>query len=267
MSGICYLVGTPIGNLGDITYRAVETLQLVDIIASEDTRKTRILLDRYGIKKPLISYHQHKEREGSEEIAMLLESGKSVALVSDAGMPGISDPGAVLVRELRKRGLAVTVVPGASAVTSAVSLAGLEENGFAFVGFLPEKNKDRVSLLETLKLLTIPLVFYCAPHDLEKNIAFLYEQLGERELYAVKEITKIYETVYTGKLSGIDIANKKGEFVLVVGGAKEGEQVDIKALLRECLEQGMSRSQAVKSVAQATKLPKNEVYSCSLELE
>ncbi|MFI3229893.1 MAG: 16S rRNA (cytidine(1402)-2'-O)-methyltransferase [Bacillota bacterium] len=267
MSGTLYLVGTPIGNLKDITYRAVETLGAVDIIASEDTRHTRILLDHYGIKKPLISYHMHKEREGTEEIIDILMQDKSVALVSDAGMPCISDPGAILVAEIHKRGLDVKVVPGATAVASAVALSGASTGGFTFVGFLPEKLKDKKAIVENLKTIAMPLVFYSAPHDLEKTISFLFDALGDRKLWAVKEITKMFETVYIGSLSNINIANMRGEFVLIVDGANvTKDEIDIKSELQILLDNGSSKSQAVKDIAKKYGIAKNKVYEVSLEL-
>ncbi len=267
MSGTLYLVGTPIGNLKDITYRAVETLQNVDIIASEDTRHTRVLLDHYGIKKRLISYHMHKEREGTEEIIDILMQDKSVALVSDAGMPCISDPGAILVAEIHKMGLDVKVVPGATAVTSAMALTGSSFGGFAFLGFMPEKLKDKKAMIANVKDVELSLVFYVAPHDLEKTIAFLLQELGDRKVWAVKEITKVFETVYFGSLSNINVANTKGEFVLIVDGAsKQVEEVDLALELSKLLQNGVSKSQAVKEVAKKYGIAKNKVYDASLEL-
>lgn len=267
MSGICYLVGTPIGNLKDITYRAVETLNAVDLIASEDTRHTRILLDRYEIKKPLLSYRKQNEKETAEKIASMLLEGKSVALVTDAGMPAISDPGAVLVRYLREQGLNVTVVPGPTAVASAISLAGLTENGFVFLGFLPEKQKEKRAILGSVKNLTIPLVFYCAPHDLDDTVQFLLSELGDRELTSVKELTKVFETVYQGTLSKPNIDNQKGEFVLIVGGAQIENNADsVKDDLIRLIESGMSKSEAVKKIAAERNINKNELYKISLEL-
>jgi len=269
MSATCYLVGTPIGNLKDITLRALETLKSVDAIACEDTRKTAVLLQAYEIKKPLMRYDTHKEREGSAEIIRLLDEGKSVALVTDAGMPGISDPGAILVRELRAGGYKIESVPGPTAVTTAVSLAGLEENGFVFIGFLPEKRREKDTVLDALKNLPLPLVFYCAPHDLDDTLAYLFEKLGARKVKAVKELTKLFETVYEGNLGNIDIENKKGEFVLIIDGAKEAitETADIEGMLKDLTAGGMSKSEAVKYVSKATKISKNEVYAASLKLE
>lgn len=269
MSGICYIVGTPIGNLKDITLRALDTLKAVDVIASEDTRKSAVLLNAYGIKKPMISYHKHNEREGAEEIASLLAEGKDVALITDAGMPAISDPGAILVQTLRQKGFKVESVPGPTAVTSAVSLAGITKSGFAFVGFLPPKKKDRDGILDNLKNIALPLVFYCAPHDLDETLEYLAGSLGTRRVWAVKEITKMFETVYEGVLGQEFIENKKGEFVIIVDGAEEiadNKSGEAEKLLAEYIKNGYSRSQAVKMVVKDTKLPKNSVYEISLRL-
>ena len=161
MSGILYLVGTPIGNMGDITLRAIETLKSVDMIACEDTRHSGILLQKLDIKKPLISYYLHKERSNGQKIIELLKEGKNIALITDAGMPCISDPGAILVQMAVENDIQHTVVPGATAVTSAMALSGITRRGFCFLGFLPEKNKDKDNLLLPYKNIDIQLVFYC----------------------------------------------------------------------------------------------------------
>jgi 16S rRNA (cytidine1402-2'-O)-methyltransferase len=266
MSGICYIVGTPIGNLKDITYRAVETLSSVDVIAAEDTRTTRVLLEHYGIKKPMLSYHKHNEKESVAVIQNTLKEGKSVAIVTDCGMPCISDPGAVLIKALRENGFDIKVIPGATALASAVSLSGVVANGFVFLGFLPEKAKDKRTLLSAYKNVKEPLVLYCAPHDLEKTTAFLLAELGNRPLVSVKEITKIYETVYEGTLQNPAISNQKGEFVLIVGGAREEEKdaAAVETALRRCIQRGMSKTEAVKQVSAEKNLPKNFVYEISL---
>jgi|AGTN01.1.fsa_nt_gi probable S-adenosylmethionine-dependent methyltransferase, YraL family len=266
MSGKLYLVGTPIGNLKDITLRALDVLKEADLIACEDTRHTKILLDAYGIAKPLLSYRKENEREMSEKIAETVKSGKSVALVTDAGMPAISDPGAVVVETLQNMGISVAVAPGPSAVTAAVSLAGLKENGFVFIGFLPEKNKDRTGLINSFKNSPLPLVFYAPPHDLKEYFEFLFMSLGDRKVTAVKEITKIHESVFKGRLSDIEIENMKGEFVLIVGPKESNEEIDVAAELKKKIDGGTSKSEAVKAVAEEFKLPKNKVYEESLRL-
>ncbi len=258
-----YLVGTPIGNLEDMTYRGVETLKSVDVIASEDTRHTRILLSHYDIKKPLISYYKQKEVEGTEEIIRLLDQGKAVALVTDAGMPAVSDPGAVLVRTLREKGYAVTVVPGPTAVTSAVALSGLKSNGFLFLGFLPEKNKDRDRLLIDATKSNQPIVIYVAPHDVQETLGYLYDKLGSRKVHVIKEITKVHETVYSGRLGDIAVDNLRGEFVFVIDVEDEDTVVDMTALIEEVtdlIKNGISKKDAVKIVSKEHGVSKNVLY-------
>ncbi len=261
-----YIVGTPIGNMGDMTFRAVETLKSVDVIACEDTRHTRPLLDRYEIKKPLISYYKQKEKEGSIQIADLVESGKDVALVSDAGMPCISDPGAVVVKEFIRRGLPYTVIPGPSASVSAAALVGLE-GPFTFLGFLPEKTKDKVDLLAKHKDSGAALLVYSAPHDINRIADFLYEQLGDRTVYFVKEISKIFERVTVGKLSTLREENPKGEFVIVVEPSEEVEMRDeiIEQKLKEYLKNNDKKT-AMNLVINELKVSKNRVYKLALKL-
>ncbi len=267
MRGTLYVVGTPIGNLSDITLRAIETLKSVDLIACEDTRHTRILLDRYEIKKPLFSYYKQKEQEGTEHVVTVLENGKNVALVTDAGTPCISDPGAVLVAKCIELGLSVQSVPGPSAVATAMSVAGVYSPRFAFIGFLPEKTSEKNKLMEEVALYGIPTVYYCAPHDLERVIAYLYEKLGDRHLTVVKELTKVYETVYKGTLGNIDILNDKGEFVLIVEPMEKKEKVvDIEGELKALIDGGLSKSEAVKRVAKEHGVPKNDVYAVAVKL-
>lgn len=259
----CYIVGTPIGNLGDITLRALETLRSVDVIASEDTRHTAILLNKYGIKKPLISYYKQKEREGADEICALINSGKSVALVTDAGMPCVSDPGAVLVRVLSERNVPCEIVPGASAVTSAVALAGLYGNGFTFLGFLPDKKKDCDELLMRAKSAACPLVVFSAPHDLPKRLSYLYEKLGARRVAVVKEMTKIHETVYRGRLGSVNIDDPRGEFVIVVDEPDESSETFAdtpeEAVLK-LIAAGMPKNEALKTVAAERGIKKSDLY-------
>lgn len=266
MSGTLYLVGTPIGNMKDITLRALDTLKEADIVAGEDTRHTAVLLRHYGIDKPVISYRRENERECTEVLRKYLDNDKSVAIVTDAGMPGISDPGAVAAVTLREAGYRVTVIPGPAAVTTALSLAGTSGK-FLFLGFLPEKQKERKALIDSVRGLCFDLVFYCSPHDLKKNIAFLYEELGDRKLISVKELTKIYETVYEGTLSNPCIENEKGEFVLICSGAEKtlADDDDIRKGLAKRLSEGLSRSEAVKEVTELTGAAKNLVYKISLE--
>ena len=262
-----YIVATPIGNLNDVTFRAVETLRGVDVIACEDTRHTLALLNRYEIKKPLYSYYKQKEKEGSEYIAELVESGKDVALVSDAGMPCVSDPGSVVVKEFLSRGLEYTVIPGASAVVCAAALTGVD-GPFTFIGFLPEKAKDRTELLTRHKDTGATLIVYSAPHDLNKIMQILYENLGERRAYFVKEISKIYERVTEGYLSTLREENAKGEYVIVIEPAEKSSEVtdvDIKNALNDKIASGVDKKTAIGAVADLYKVSKNRVYKISLE--
>lgn len=268
MSGKLFLVGTPIGNLSDITTRALDTLNAVDIIACEDTRHTLQLLNKFGIKKPLISYYKHKEQEGSEQIISLLISGKSIALVSDAGMPCISDPGSILVQKMQEHNLEYTVIPGASAVICAVALTGVT-GSFSFLGFLPEKNKAREELLDGYKDLFSNLIFYLSPHSINKELDYLYAYFGERTIYLVKEITKIYESVTKGNLSSLRIENPKGEYVLVVEKQKIISEVSTEKITQELLDlitDGTDKKTAIKMVSEKLKVAKNTVYEIAIKL-
>ena len=268
MSGTLYIVGTPIGNLKDITYRAVETLASVDMIACEDTRHTAVLLKHYGISKQLVSYYKQKEKAASSKIAEALEEGKNVALVTDAGMPCVSDPGAVLVKECRERGIRIESVPGPSAVATAMSVSGITDGKFAFIGFLPDKNADRRELLGETKAYGIPLIFYTAPHDLKKTLAELLNAYGDRRVTVVKELTKIHESVYEGTLSSVEIEDERGEFVLIVEPAEEaGEKADPAEALEELLASGVSPAEAARRVALKCNLNRNAVYALALKLK
>ncbi|MCI8911986.1 MAG: 16S rRNA (cytidine(1402)-2'-O)-methyltransferase [Clostridia bacterium] len=265
------LVGTPIGNLGDITLRALETLRTVDVIACEDTRHSLRLLNFYQIKKPLIACHKFNERESVDKICALIEAGKEVALITDAGMPCISDPGAILVNELISRGVEITVVPGATAVTSAIALSGICQPIFTFIGFLPTKNKDRLALLTPFKDVKTSLVFYSSPYDVNKDIAYLYSVLGDRELHIVRELTKIHEEHISTTLSRAELESPKGEYVLIVECAKEERQpkqsVSIERQLCELLDSGMDKKEAIKQVAKSNNLTKDEVYKVALSMK
>ncbi len=264
-----YFVATPIGNLDDMSYRAVETLKNVDLIACEDTRHSLTLLNKYDIKKPLVAYHKFNEKSKAEEIISELESGKNIAVISDAGMPVISDPGNVLSVLLRERNIDYTVIPGASACLSALILSGLNADRFTFIGFMPEKKKDRETLLKKYKNAEESLIFYSAPHDINDDLKDLYKAFGSRKVSAVKEITKIHETVYTFNLKNAYIEEPKGEFVIVVEGAKEVETG--KQLLTEkehidlYLSRGYSKKDAIKKVAEERGVSKNSLYKYTIE--
>lgn len=257
-----YLVATPIGNLKDMTFRAVEVLKSVDFIACEDTRHSMTLLAAYDIKKPLRAYHKFNERAEGEKIVEALKEGKNVALITDAGTPVISDPGNVLVKMLVENGLEYTVIPGANAFVPALVLSGMDASRFAFIGFLPEKAKDRNELLEKYKDLDMTLIFYSAPHDVIKTVGYLFDSLGERTACAVREITKLHESVIRFRLSEGYPEEPRGEYVILVEGAVKE---DFSALspeehLERYLSSGMDKKEAVKRVARERKVPKDEIY-------
>ncbi len=273
--GTLYLVATPLGNLFDITLRALEILRTVDIIAAEDTRTTRKLLSRYEIKAPkLLAYHEHNEVRRAREIVKFLEKGKSVALVSEAGTPGISDPGAYLVNLAHQKGLSIRPIPGPSAVATALSCAGFElKEGFVFIGFLPAKAAERRRWLEELRGERRPMVFYEAPHRLLKTLTDMLNIFGEREAFLAREMTKVHEEYRRGSLSQFKRRFEKeaprGEFTLVVKGV-EGEPIpseeDIKARLKDLLDQGLSTKEAAQRTAQELGLPRSRIYPLALEL-
>ena len=221
-----YLVSTPIGNLGDITLRAIETLKAVDLVASEDTRKTGVLLKRLGMKKPQVSFHEHNEESAGAKIILLLDQGKSVALVTNAGTPGISDPGFTLVRRAIAAGLEVTAIPGPAAFVPAVVLSGLPTHGFTFRGFPPRKSVARRKFIQVDKDSPHTLVFYESPHRLGPFLTDALEVLGDRDAAVANDLTKLFETVRRGRLSELaalyGAGNLKGEFTVVIGGAGRG---------------------------------------------
>ncbi len=262
-----YLVATPIGNLKDITFRAVEVLKEVDEIACEDTRHSLTLLNAYGIKKPLVSYHKFNERESGEKIIEKLKQGKNIALITDAGMPVVSDPGNVLVKMLLENGLEYTVIPGASACLSALVLSGLDASRFTFIGFLPEKKSDREQLLEKYKLSQETLIFYSAPHDVVKDTKTLYECLGERKAVAVREITKLHESVISFNLKDGYPKEPKGEFVLLVEGAKAPDFSSLSEFehVKMYIKEGLDKKEAIKKVAKERGVSKSSLYKYTIE--
>ena len=264
-----YFVSTPVGNLKDITLRALEVLKSVDIIACEDTRTSLKLLNHYEIKKPLVSYHKFNEKVAGEKLIEELKSGKSIAVISDAGTPVISDPGNVLCKLLIENDLEYTVIPGATAFVPALILSGMDSAKFSFIGFLPEKKKDVEQLLSKYKNIESTLIFYCAPHDIKKTVEVLGLNLGDRKAVAVKEITKLHErAIRFNLLQGYPEENPKGEFVILVEGATEEENPNLELSIKEHINlyvsQGMSNMDAVKLVAKERKMPKSEVYKHSL---
>ncbi|HQC54665.1 MAG TPA: 16S rRNA (cytidine(1402)-2'-O)-methyltransferase [Clostridia bacterium] len=267
MLGTLYIVGTPIGNLEDLTFRAKRVLSEVEYVVCEDTRHTGKLLSYYDIKTKTIAHHKFNERASLDGILELLYNGKNVAIVSDAGMPGICDPGALLITEARKNGIKIETVPGPTAVTTALSFAGLQSSGFVFVGFLPEKQKAREKVLLEFKSTSLPLVLYCAPHDLEKVAKLIFETYGDRDVVVVKELTKMFESIYEGKLSEIEV-NNKGEFVIIVlPEEKIVSNDDIIESLNKAIEEGRRVSEAVSKVAKDLGVPKNRVYDISIQIK
>jgi 16S rRNA (cytidine1402-2'-O)-methyltransferase len=273
-AGALYVVATPIGNAADITVRALHVLGLVDRIAAEDTRNTAQLLARYGISKPSIAVHEHNERSAAERVIEHLRSGERVACVSDAGTPGISDPGARLVDAVREAGLPVIPLPGASAVTTALSVAGAWASGFTFIGFLPTKAKQRATQLRTLVDLPTALVFYEAPHRIVETTRALADAFGDaRQLLIARELTKLHESVHRCTLAEgpswleEDANRQRGEFVLVVEGAPEREDAEDAhdALLSTLLEE-LSVKSAAKIAATLTGAARNALYERALLL-
>ena len=273
--GTLYVVGTPIGNLGDFSERAKETLEAVDFICAEDTRVTAKLLNRFGIKKSLVSYHEHNRMEKGPDILERLLAGESCALVTDAGMPAISDPGVDLVKLCRDTGVPVATVPGPTALTTALAFSGMNVGRFTFEGFLSVNKPKRREHLEELKTEKRTMVFYEAPHKLASTLRDLYETRVERRVAVIKELTKIHESceistlsVLAGKYDGVKL---KGEYVLVVEAktpdelAAEAPQTDPVALARGYVRDGMSVNEAAKLAAKETGAKKGDVYRALLE--
>lgn len=271
--GKLFICGTPIGNLEDVSIRLLKTLRRVDLIACEDTRHTIRLLSRYKIKKPLISYHEHSSREREDYILKLLLEGKTIALVSDAGMPGISDPGEGLIKRAIEENIPLEVIPGPSAAIAALALSGMDTSSFVFIGFLPSKEGAREEILQELKEEKRTLVFYESPHRLAKTLQSMAKILGEnRKIAVAREITKVYEEVKRGKLG--EIAGyfaeipPKGEFTLIVEGNREEKEGDIKQVLEEVkqlIKGGIDKKEALKMKAREYKIKKSVLYKSFLE--
>lgn len=256
-------VATPIGNLKDITLRALETLKEADVIFCEDTRHTLKLLSAYSIKKPLLSCHKFNEREAAEKILLASREGKRVAVVSDAGMPVVSDPGNIVCKVLKEAGEPFTVIPGACAFVCALVLSAMPADRFLFLGFPPEKAKERGELFDRLAHSPETLIFHVAPQDADKYIAELYERFGERRACAVREITKIHEESTSFLLSEGLPGEKRGEYVLLVEGAAEQNPLNALSPLAHVLHyeaQGLDRKEALKRAARDRGVPKSELY-------
>lgn len=272
MAGTLYIVATPIGNLEDITLRAVRTLKEVDLIAAEDTRHTRLLLDHFDIRTPLTSYHEHNEKTKARQLIERLDRGERIALVSDAGTPAISDPGYRLVVEAVAAGVPVTPVPGVSALTAVLSASGVPTNRFVFDGFLPAKKNQRRARLQLLRSETRTLVFYEAPHRLRESLEDLCGILGDREVVLAREVTKVHEEFWRGRLSDAlrEFSRRKamGEFTLVVKGASgeldEAEE-RLKGEIAELRKRGMRVKEIADCLHEKYRYPKKEIYRLCLE--
>ena len=270
MSGILYVTGTPIGNLSDLSPRAVETLEKVDFIAAEDTRVTLKLLNHFGIKKPMVSYFEHNKRERGELICARLEQGESCAIVTDAGMPCISDPGEDLIKLCGERGIKTVVIPGPSAVISALAVSGLSTGRFTFEGFLSVNKKSRSEHLKSLANEHRTMIFYEAPHKLPQTLRDLYSAFGDRRLSIVREITKLHEevirTTTKNAAENLSDGSVKGEIVLVLEGAPqadEGEEFTLEYAVetaKRLIKNGARATDAAKEAAALTGFKKNELY-------
>ena len=269
-----YLCGTPIGNLEDVSQRLLNTLKKVDIIACEDTRRTQKLLNYFSINKKMLSYHEHNEKERSQELIQLISEGKDIALVSDAGMPGVSDPGEILVKKAVDAEIEVIPIPGPSAFLAALVVSGLDISAFSFKAFIPRSGKKRQDFLEELALAKDTTAFYESPYRLKDTLKDLKEfsnELAAREALVAREITKVHEEKYYGSISELEQRLQdqeiKGEIVVVIAGRSEvreesegWEELSILEHLKLLIESGMTKKQAIKKVAKLRDLPKSDVY-------
>lgn len=264
-----YIVATPIGNLGEITYRAVEILSKVNYILCEDTRTSKVVLDKYNIKNKCVAYHKFNESKVKAKVILDLKNGMDIALISDAGMPCISDPGNILVNEAISQNIEYTVVSGASALINAFVLSGFKAP-FTFVGFLPEKESNKKELLKEISNYKSSLIFYVSPHNLTETIEFLAKTLGNRKCAVVREITKLFEEVTFINLIDGYKGVVKGEFVLVVEGNNNDRNpllnLTIKQHIKHYMDNGFTKNDAIKQVALERNLKKNEVYMEAVDL-
>lgn len=278
MSGILYLCATPIGNLSDITFRVLDTLKEVDLIAAEDTRNSIRLLNHFEIKTPMTSYHEHNKYEKAETLLSKLKAGANIALITDAGTPAISDPGEVLVKLCLESGITVTSLPGACACITALTLSGLATRRFCFEGFLPADKKERTQVLESLKKETRTTILYEAPHHLKATLKVLYKELGDRKLTICRELTKKFETIMPTtleeSLSYYEENEPKGEYVLVLEGCSKElikreeeawQQMSVREHYEKYLNSGMDKKTAMKEVAKDRNVSKREIYNQLLE--
>lgn len=277
-TGTLFLCATPIGNLGDMTPRVIETLREADVIAAEDTRNSMKLLNYFDIRTPMTSYHEYNKVEKADQIITWLYEGKNIALITDAGTPAISDPGEVLTAKCMEAGIPVTSLPGCCACITALTLSGLPTRRFCFEGFLPADKKERKYILEELKTETRTIILYEAPHHLKKTLQQLYEELGERRITLCRELTKKFETVFPTTLEGAirfyEENEPKGEYVMVLEGIsrrqleKEKQQMwenlSIKEHMQKYEDQGMEKKEAMKKVAADRGISKRDVYQALL---
>lgn len=270
--GILYICPTPIGNLEDMTLRTIRILREVDLIAAEDTRHSIRLLNHFDIKKPLTSYHEHNIREKGVELIEKLNSGQSIALVSDAGMPGISDPGQELIRQAIEEDIEVIALPGATASITALVISGLSTDKFIFEGFLSSKKRERIKELEIIKEYRKTTIVYESPHRLMNLLEDMVNILEDRKISISRELTKKYEETFRGTaanaLEKFKESGVKGEFVIVIEGNHEEkiiEEIDIEELLKRYIEEGMTKKEAVKRVSEETGVAKNLVYKMSID--
>ncbi len=270
-----YLVSTPIGNLEDITLRALRVLKEVDLIACEDTRRTRRLLDHFGVSKPTISYHEHNELKRADELAERLARGESIALVTDAGTPGISDPAYRIVAAAIERGVTVTPVPGATAMVAGLVASGLPTDSFLFAGFLPHRKQARRARLEELKQERATLVFYETPHRIREALLDILEILGDRRAAVARELTKLHEQFIRGAVSALiahfEAEEPRGEMTLVIAGNRDDNLTTVESVsISEQVERlmsglGLSRNDAIKQAARSRGLSKREAYQLLLD--
>lgn len=279
-AGKLYLVPTPIGNLKDITLRALEVLKSVDEIAAEDTRTSLKLLNHFEIKKSLFSYYKHNEQGKSLDIINKLKNGVNIALITDAGTPGISDPGSVIVERCIEEKIEFEVLPGATAITTALVYSGLDTTKFTFRGFLPRENKDRNPIIDEVKNIRDTIILYEAPHRLVNTLNYIKDNIGDRKIAICRELTKLHEEIYRGKISeAIEFFSEvrpRGEFVLVIEGKSDEDikaereahwnSLSIEEHLIRTIESGIDKKEAIKIVAKERGLSKKEVYKYSTNL-
>lgn len=273
-AGILYIVATPIGNLEDITLRAIRVLQEVDLIAAEDTRHTLKLLNHLNIKKPMISYHRHNEEVKTEELLAQVKEGKNIAIVTDAGTPGISDPGEEIVKEAILQGIEIIPIPGACALINALIVSGLDTKEFSFFGFLSIHTKIKQKQIEKIQQENKTVILYEAPHKLRKTLKSLQDRLGDISIVAVKELTKIHEKVYRGKISQVleELEEElKGEFVILLSKQEKEERdwntISLEEHYSYYQEKGMEKKEIIKQIAKDRKQSKNEIYQYFIEKE